>query len=108
MFANYWTGAAYRTLGLLLLSGSGVARGVTASSGSTAGSGGSTATGADVQEQVLDILALKSLQIISETRSHMFAQSQMRTLAKRVVQMGSTSSIFAALIRDWSLSAWEN
>jgi hypothetical protein len=98
----------YRTLGLLLLSGSSVASGVTASSGSTTGSGGSTATGADVQEQVLDILALESLKIASETGIHIFLQSQMRTLAKRVVQMGSTSSIFAALIRDWSLSACRN
>lgn len=32
-------------------------------------------------------------------------QSFARTLAKSVVQMGSTSSIFAALMRDWSLSA---
>jgi hypothetical protein len=31
--------------------------------------------------------------------------SVVRTLANRVVQMGSTSSIFAALISDWSLSA---
>jgi hypothetical protein len=31
-----------------------------------------------------------------------------RTLAKRVVQMGSTSSIFAALMSDWSLSAWHS
>lgn len=49
-----------RTLSLLLLSGSSLAGGVTAGSGST-GSGGSAATGADVQEQVLDILALESL-----------------------------------------------
>ena len=54
--------AVYRTLSLLLLSGSsvtGVTTGGTAS-GSTS-SRGSTTAGADVQEQVLDILALKSL-----------------------------------------------
>ena len=53
--------AVYRTLSLLLRSGLSVSA---ASSGTTSGSassGGSTAAGADVQEQVLDILALKSL-----------------------------------------------
>jgi hypothetical protein len=43
-------------------------------------------------------------------RNHISAaiHSDVRTLAKRVVQMGSTSSIFAALISDWSLSAWHS
>jgi hypothetical protein len=56
--------AVYRTLSLLLRGGLSVSG---ASSGTTSGStssGGSAATGADVQEQVLDILALKSLSTI--------------------------------------------
>ena len=92
-----------RTLGLLLSGGS-LSGGISGSTTSGRGSGG-TATGANVQEEVLDILALKSLSIISETIFHVFFHPQVRTLANRVVQMGSTSSIFAALIRDWSLSA---
>lgn len=57
-----------RTLSLLLLSGSGVtSSGGTGTTSSSASSGGSTATGADVQEQVLDILALESLSNVSET-----------------------------------------
>jgi|SRR5690242_3719037 len=99
-----------RTLGLLLLSGSSVtSSGGTGTASGSASGGGSTATGADVQEQVLDILALKSLSTVSENLHFQgFVQSQLRTLANRVVQMGSTSSIFAALIRDWSLSACKN
>jgi len=58
-----------RTL-LLLLSGSSLVSSTT-SSGSTTGGGGSTATGTDVHEKVLDILALESLYTIipSENRS---------------------------------------
>jgi hypothetical protein len=48
-----------RTLLLLLLSGS--IGGIATSSGSTASGSGGTTTGADVHEEVLDILALKSL-----------------------------------------------
>jgi hypothetical protein len=98
-------GRLQRTLFLLLLSW----RISTASSGAgstTRGScWGSTATRADVQEQVLDILALESLPNIRIQVSR-GVYSGVRTLAKRVVQMGSTSSIFAALMSDWSLSAW--
>jgi phosphoribulokinase len=95
-----------RTLNLGLLSGRVSGTGVGGASGGTSGGGGTT-TGTDVQEQVLNILALKSLEVVSETKFHTILQSRMRTLAKRVVQIGSTSSIFAALIRDWSLSACE-
>jgi hypothetical protein len=94
-----------RTLLLLLLSW----RIGTASGGTTSTTGGScwgsTATRADVQEQILDILALESLPNIRIRVSWGFYRG-VRTLAKRVVQMGSTSSIFAALMSDWSLSAW--
>lgn len=52
---------------LLLLSGSGV----TASSGSstTTARGGSTTAGADVSQEVLDVLALKSLYLVLATVS---------------------------------------
>jgi hypothetical protein len=49
-----------RTLNLLLLSGRVSGTGVGGASGATSGGGGTT-TGTDVQEQVLNILALKSL-----------------------------------------------
>ena len=48
------------TLLLLLLSGGGVS-GTTSSRGSATGGGGGTTTRADVQEQVLDVLALEGL-----------------------------------------------
>ena len=54
-------GEEYRlTLLLLLLSGGGV-RGTTSSGGSATGGGGGTTTGADVHEQVLDVLTLEGL-----------------------------------------------
>ena len=59
--AGIFHGEEYRlTLLLLLLSGGGV-RGTTSSGGSATGGGGGTTTGADVHEQVLDVLTLEGL-----------------------------------------------
>jgi hypothetical protein len=95
-----------RTLNLGLLSGR-VSRTAIGGGSSATSSGSGTTAGTDVQEQVLDILALKSLSNIRNCILVCSVHSRVRTLAKREVQMGSTSSIFAALIRDWSLSACE-
>ena len=102
-----------RTLFLLLLN---LLLGGSASSGRrTASSRCSSSTaGADVQEELLDILALKSLLPRKHSRLDFFLHPRTntsssfrfcrRTLAKRDDQMGSTSTL-AALKRLWSLSA---
>ena len=97
------------TLSLLLSGGGLVSSGSTTS---TAGSGGGsgTTTGTDVQEEVLDVLALKSLcgvvcQKMEISILNLSHSGSVCTLAKRVVQMGSTSATFAAPMRVWSFSA---
>jgi hypothetical protein len=86
-------------------------------SGSTTGSGGASGTTsrANVHEKVLDVLALESLKsevsyracdgmtLKSIRRGYSF-----RTLAKMEVQIGSTSSMLAALMRVCSLSAYSS
>jgi hypothetical protein len=95
------------TLNLLLLS-SGSWRISTTSSGAASSWGGTT-TGANVGQEVLDILALKSLftrvsaQFLLRERPQIIC-----TLAKRLVQIGSTSATLAAVIKVCNFSAFPN
>lgn len=108
------------TFFLLLLSSSlGGGSGTTGSSTAN-GSGGSTTAGADVGQEVLDVLALKSLKKKKSQRKRLSRSrgpfhyhirllrkgGPVFTLAKREVQMGSTSATLAAPMRVWIFSAY--
>jgi hypothetical protein len=83
---------------------SGVSTRSTTSGGS---GGGGTTAGANVQKEILYILAFKCLWFQSCELCLQCVDSKSEcTFAKRVAQMGSTPSILAALMSVFSLSAW--